>query len=107
MGIASKIWAKTKELICMKEEPISNPYGAEEMLVQAKGAGSAYNRYFPLAEDPDLIECAVYNLKAAEKRYDFLIKQVKQQAGQTREDKSHMEAGGSHMPGINVLMQES
>jgi hypothetical protein len=41
-----------------------------------------------------LIECAVYNLKAAEKRYDFLIKQAKQQAGQTREDKSHMDGRG-------------
>ncbi|MGI6467675.1 MAG: YaaL family protein [Syntrophomonadaceae bacterium] len=94
MGIASKIWAKTKELICMKEEPISNPYGAEEMLAQAKKElDSAYN-LFSRAEDPDLIECAVYNLKAAEKRYDFLIKQAKQQAGQTREDKSHMDGRG-------------
>lgn len=94
MGIASKIWAKTKELICMKEEPISNPYRAEEMLAQAKKElDSAYN-LFSRAEDPDLIECAVYNLKAAEKRYDFLIKQAKQQAGQTREDKSHMDGRG-------------
>ena len=94
MGIASKIWAKTKELICMKEEPISYPFGAEEMLAQAKKElDSAYN-LFSRAEDPDLIECAVYNLKAAEKRYDFLIKQAKQQAGQTREDKSHMDGRG-------------
>jgi len=94
VGIASKIWAKTKEYILMKDEPISNPYGAEELIAQAKQElDSAYN-LFSRAEDPDMIECAVFHLKAAEKRYDFLIKQAKQQASKTKQDKSKMDGRG-------------
>lgn len=87
MGLASRLWEKTKNYMGMKEETANNAFGTEQMLEAAKQElDSAYN-LFSRAEDPDMIECAVFNLKAAEKRYDFLIKQAKLQAGSTITDK--------------------
>ncbi|HCF49698.1 MAG TPA: hypothetical protein DER60_05410 [Syntrophomonas sp.] len=94
MGLASKIWAKTKEYICMKEEPASDAYGQEQMLELAKQELDLAYNMFSRAEDPDMIECAVFNLKAAEKRYDFLIKQAKQQSGKTKDNKPNMDGRG-------------
>lgn len=34
-------------------------------------------RYFNYATDPDEIECAIYALEAAEKRYEMLLRQAK------------------------------
>lgn len=79
MGFASRLWAKTKDYFAMKEEIPANEYGQEQMLELAKQElESAYN-LFARAEDPEMIEYAVFNLKAAEKRYDYLIKRAKQQ----------------------------
>ena len=75
----------------MKEEPAIDAYGPEQMLNMAKQELDCAYNLFSRAEDPDLIECAVFKLKAAEKRYDFLIKQAKRQALKKRTDK----------PGIN------
>lgn len=84
MGLAGKWWAKTKNYICLKEEPPTHSFETLQMLELARQElDSAYN-LFSRAEDPDLIECAVYNLKAAEKRYDYLLKQTKIQLARTK-----------------------
>jgi hypothetical protein len=80
MGFANRLWGRTKDYLFMKEEIPANGYGQERMLELAKQElESAYN-LFARAEDPDMIEYAVFNLKATEKRYDYLIKRAKQQA---------------------------
>ncbi len=78
MRFAGWLWCKTKKYLFMEEELPADDYGQEQMLEIAKQElDSAYN-LFARAEDPDMIEFAVYNLKAAEKRYDYLIKRARQ-----------------------------
>ncbi len=94
MGLASRLWEKTKNYIGLKEEPATDCYSPEQMLELAKQElDSAYN-LFSRAEEPEMIEYAVFNLKAAEKRYDFLIKQAKQQALKNRIDKPSIDGRG-------------
>ncbi|HKM39474.1 MAG TPA: YaaL family protein [bacterium] len=38
--------------------------------------------YFEQVTDPDLIDYAIYNLKAAERRYSYLLKLVRQQTNE-------------------------
>jgi hypothetical protein len=39
-------------------------------------------RYFETVTDPDLIDYAIYNLKATERRYSYLLKQVRQETSE-------------------------
>lgn len=87
MGFASRLWTKTKDYIFMKEEIPANEYGQEQMLELAKQELEAAHNLFARAEDPEMIEYAVFNLKAAEKRYDFLIKRAKQQLVKPKDGK--------------------
>lgn len=80
MGFASKLWGRTKDYLLMKGETPAAEYGHEQMLELARQElESAYN-LFSRAEDPEMVEYAVFNLKAAEKRYDYLIRQARQAA---------------------------
>lgn len=77
MGFASRLWARTRDYIFMKDSPDHPELSQERLLHSAQQElESAYN-VFSRAEDPEMIEFAVYNLKAAEKRYDYLLKQAR------------------------------
>ncbi|MEG1458364.1 MAG: YaaL family protein [Acetivibrio sp.] len=63
---------KKKSLLQIKEEIIQNE------LFQTKIAmDSAYSN-FDNALDPDLIDCSIYELNAAQQRYKVLLQQAKQ-----------------------------
>lgn len=80
MGFAGRLWERAKDYIFMGERLPADEFGPERMLELAQQElESAYN-LFSRAEDPDMIEYAVFNLKAAEKRYDYLIKRAKLRA---------------------------
>lgn len=49
---------------------------------QARIEWQLARRYFETVTDPDLIDYAIYNLKAAERRYSYLLKQVRQETGE-------------------------
>jgi hypothetical protein len=74
-----RLLGKVLNLMVIDEpEADTRQYSWEVMLDEAQGRlKSAYNR-FSLVDDPDLIDSAIYNLKAEEKRYDYILKQIKQ-----------------------------
>lgn len=51
----------------------------EELLKEAHRELMDAQSRFSGAEDPELIDCAIYALKAAEMKYDYLIRRIKQQ----------------------------
>lgn len=75
-------WLVGKGLTLMvidEPETDTRQFSPEAMLEEAQGRlKSAYNR-FSIVDDPDLIDSAIYNLKAEEKRFDYILKQIKYQ----------------------------
>ncbi len=51
----------------------------EEELKAAKQEWREAKQYFNLVSDPDLVEHAIYVLEAAEKKYNYLLKQKKKE----------------------------
>ena len=62
---------KRKSLLQIQEELI------EDELAQTKIALDCAYSNFQNATDPDLIDCSIYELKAAQQRYKVLLKQAK------------------------------
>ena len=53
-------------------------FSEEEVLRLSAAELKEAQDFFAQVEDPDLVDYAVYRMKAAEKRYDYLYKKVKQ-----------------------------
>jgi hypothetical protein len=49
-----------------------------ELVEEAKREWLAAKEYFENVTDPDLIDYAIHSIKATEKRYNYLLKKVKQ-----------------------------
>ena len=62
-------------LLCRESE--SQQRYLEEELEAAKKEWQEARQYFNLVSDPDLVEHAIYLLEAAEKKYNYLLKQKK------------------------------
>ncbi|MGE5390378.1 MAG: DUF2508 family protein [Deltaproteobacteria bacterium] len=80
LGETEAFWARTRRAIkeyfqpARKEEMISD----EEMLQQAhRELLEAQNR-FSIIEEPELVDCAIYALKSAEIKYDYILRRIKQ-----------------------------
>lgn len=79
MGICTSIFSRAYNFLLLKEELVENKaISDEEMLVQAREELAQAQNLFSRVEDPDMIDYAVLRLKAAEKRYDYLLKILKQ-----------------------------
>lgn len=52
-------------------------YSQDQMLDEAHQALVQAQNLFSRVDDPDMIEYAIYTMKAAEERYDFLIRSMK------------------------------
>lgn len=48
-----------------------------QALAQAKHEWEFAQSYFDSVSEPDLVEFAIYNQKAAEQKYEYLLKQAK------------------------------
>jgi protein subunit release factor A len=78
-GLTMRDWRKWLEALCevcllndskkqqKKPDDIILIQQAQEELLTAR-------QMFALMEDPDMVDWAVYNINAAEKRYDYLLK---------------------------------
>jgi len=55
----------------------SKDLGEEKLLIEAHQEWLAAKRFFDSAEDPDLVDYAIYSLQAAEKKYIYLWKQMR------------------------------
>jgi hypothetical protein len=56
---------------------LTAPAGLEETLGQALREWRAAQQYFDAVTEPGLVDHAIYVIRAAEQRYDYLIKQAK------------------------------
>ena len=55
------------------------PFSEENMIEEAHQALIQAQNLFSRVEDPDMIEYAIYSMKAAEERFDYLVRTVKAQ----------------------------
>ncbi|SHK27968.1 Protein of unknown function [Anaerobranca californiensis DSM 14826] len=62
------------------EQPIISEQSKSimELVEEAKREWLAAKEYFENVSDPDLIDYAIHSIKATEKRYNYLLKKVKQ-----------------------------
>ena len=70
---------KSKENLILrkKEQAIQNPVLLKEIEKVKLEMDTAYKN-FQNVMDPDLIDCYIYESNAAQKRYHFLLKQLKE-----------------------------
>ena len=68
------------KLFCKKKEPVTydEKYLVEEINMTKAALSAAYAN-FDNATDPDLIDCYIYELNAAQLRYQFLLRKFKSQ----------------------------
>jgi len=79
MKTCSKLWNGIRKAWILTDDKPQTTEVDEIKLIQMAGEEvSAARNLFSAAEDPNMVEWAVYNLTAAEKRYDFLLKKYKQ-----------------------------
>lgn len=62
------------------EQPIISEQSKSimELVEEAKREWLAAKEYFENVSDPDLIDYAIHSIEATEKRYNYLLKKVKQ-----------------------------
>jgi hypothetical protein len=77
---------KVSSLIKPVDEPAetleAKPFSEEQMVEEAHQALIEAQNLFARVEDPDMIDYAIYSMKAAEERFDFLVKAIKSHQGQ-------------------------
>ena len=85
-----------KSLLITEGETTAEYIDPIKMIEAANQEVAAARNLFARAEDPDMIEWAIFNLMAAEKRYNYLLKKYRQdQAGQYVNSRSvSTETGG-------------
>ncbi|MEN6460978.1 MAG: DUF2508 family protein [Syntrophomonas sp.] len=64
-------------MVIQEPEVDTRQYSLQVMLDEARGKLKCAHNRFDIADDPDLIDCAIFTLKAEEKRYDYILKQIK------------------------------
>ncbi len=79
MGICSILWNKAWEHLLLREEVVNKEISNEEMLNEAHQKLTEARNLFARVDDPEMIDYAIFNLKAAEKRYNYLIKIMKKE----------------------------
>ncbi len=72
-------WKKSRKNLILrkKEQTIQNPLLIREIEKVKLEMDTAYEN-FQNVMDPDLIDCYIYESNAAQKRYHFLLKQLKE-----------------------------
>lgn len=63
-------------------EDESGKYSLQQLTQEACSDLKKAHELLNWVTDPDMVEYAIYSLKAAEKRYDYMIKQIKNQQKQ-------------------------
>ncbi len=78
MGICSGWWSRACNYLFLRDEAVNRVKTSdEEFLKEAYQELIEAQNLFARVDDPDMIDYAIYTLKAAEKRYDFLLKRIK------------------------------
>lgn len=69
---ASSVWHLKGERL-QPEQDISDEYVLQQAYEELQQA----RNWFAHLEEPEMIDCAIYKIKAAEKHYDYLLKRIK------------------------------
>lgn len=77
MSICSTLWNKACEHLSLREKEITKRGSDKEAIKEAHQKLTEARNLFAMVDDPEMIDYAIYKLKAAEKRYDYLIKLIK------------------------------
>lgn len=80
MGIWSRLYSRLKTYRLLNENDQENiEFSDQELLKEAhQELICAYNM-FARVVDEEMVDCAVYSINAAEKRYNYLYKKIKQE----------------------------
>lgn len=85
MGICTTLWGKARELLVLNDDTAGKPVLTDEELLEEAGMELKQARnLFTQVEDPEMIDYAIFQLKAAEQRYDYLLRRIKAQRGCSR-----------------------
>ncbi len=84
MSLGSNIWNKACRLLNLKEDELQPEPEAsdEDILQQAHEELQQAHNCFAHLQEPDMVDYAIYKIKAAEKRYDYLIRRIKNKENQ-------------------------
>jgi hypothetical protein len=77
MSICSNLWNKAWGHLSLREEYADHEISNKELLKEAQQKLAEARNLFAIVDDPEMIDYAIFNLKAAEKRYNYLLKIVK------------------------------
>ncbi|MDD3364438.1 MAG: DUF2508 family protein [Syntrophomonas sp.] len=79
MKVWLKWWKALREVWLLNgEDKQQNKLDDIELIQEAKDELLIAHRMFAQMEDPDMVDWAVYSINAAEKRYDYLLKNYRQ-----------------------------
>lgn len=90
MVLGSNIWNKACSLLNLKDSELRPEQGMsdEHLLQQAHDELRQAQNWFAHLEEPDMVDYAIYKIKAAEKHYDYLLKRIKQRENRLRKEES-------------------
>lgn len=81
----STLWIKLRQLLELSDNRVvDNAITEEQLLEEAFQELVEARCLFTQAQEPDMIDYAIFHLKAAEQRYDYLIRGIKFRGGYTR-----------------------
>ncbi|MDD3271073.1 MAG: DUF2508 family protein [Syntrophomonadaceae bacterium] len=71
-------WLKTCRLLNENEQE-KNDFSDRELLNEAHQELICAHNMFARVVDEEMVDCAIYSISAAEKRYNYLYKKIKQE----------------------------
>ncbi len=80
MGIWSRLysWVKTYRLIKENQQEYM-VFSDRELLKEAHQEITCAYNMFARVVDEEMVDCAIYTINAAEKRYNYLLKKIKRE----------------------------
>ncbi len=87
MAFCLNIWNKAGSYLRLWEDqqPVKEIISDEIVLQQAHQELQQAQNWFANLDEPEMIDYAIYKIKAAEKHYDYLLKRIKSsRQGQTK-----------------------
>ncbi len=80
MDFCSNIWNKACRLLWLREDgrqQVNEHMSDECVLQEAHQELQQAQNWFANLDEPEMIDYAIYKIKAAEKHYDYLLKRIR------------------------------
>lgn len=80
MGRWSRLYSRLRYYrVLNNDDQDKADYSNQELLKQAHLELMCAHNLFTRVVDEDMVDCAIFSINAAEKRYNYLIKKIKQE----------------------------